>query len=72
MSRDQVTWWMWAIGTALVVLSWVDVVSTTVGWCGFVIGLAGSAASWGVRPPSGEAQPPTEAVEDPHRGNDEA
>lgn len=54
MKRNQIAWYMWAIGMALVVLSWLDVVSNTVGWCGFTIGLVGSAISWGLRPPRGE------------------
>jgi hypothetical protein len=54
MNRNQIAWWCWAIGTILVLLSWFGVVSFTVGWCGFVLGLVGSAISWGLRPPSGE------------------
>jgi hypothetical protein len=54
MKRNQIAWWFWAIGTVLVVLSWFDVVSTTVGWCGFALGVVGSVISWGLRPPSGQ------------------
>ena len=52
MKRNQIAWYMWAIGTILVVLSWFDVVSPNVGWCGFAVALVGSVISWGLRPPS--------------------
>lgn len=45
MKRNQIAWWLWAIGTVLV-LSWMGIVSVTVGWGGFAIGLVGSAISW--------------------------
>jgi len=51
MSRHQKAWWLWAVGTVLIVLSWFHVVTNTVGWIGFGIGLAGSIMSWGARPP---------------------
>jgi hypothetical protein len=51
MNRNQLSWWLWAGGTALIVLSWLDIVSTTVGYYGFGMGLAGSILSWGMRPP---------------------
>src|SRR6267378_3048301 len=54
MKRNQIAWWLWAGGTVLIVLSWLKVVSATVGWIGFAIGLVGSVTSWGVRPPRGE------------------
>ena len=47
---------MWAVGTFLIVLSWFSVVSATVGWVGFGVGLAGSVISWGVRPPRVQRQ----------------
>lgn len=56
MHRNQIAWWLWAVGTVLIVMSWFDIVSTTIGWCGFAIGLVGSAISWGLRPPP--AEPP--------------
>ena len=52
MSRIQIAWLCWAIGTILVVLSWFGVVSYTIGWCGFALGLVGSVISCGLRPPS--------------------
>jgi len=57
MKRNQIAWWLWAVGTVLIVLSWTDVVSTTVGWFGFAIGLTGSVLGWGLRPPSGDSRP---------------
>lgn len=44
----------------MIVLSWLQVVSSTVGWIGFAIGLVGSVSSWGLRPPRGESEPKTE------------
>ena len=63
MKRNQIAWWLWAVGMTLVVLSWLDVVSHTVGWCGFAIGLVGSVISWGLRPP--RAEPPAEPPDPP-------
>lgn len=51
MSRQKIAWWLWAIGTTIIVLSWLNVVSSFIGWCGFGIGLTGSILSWGLRPP---------------------
>ena len=53
MDRRQIAWWLWAIGTILIGLSWFDVVTPTVGWCGFAIGMIGSVMGWGLRPPRG-------------------
>ena len=60
MTRNQIAWWMWAVGLVLVVLSWFDVVSTNLGWFGFAIGVFGSVISWGLRPPPADrpAEPP--------------
>src|SRR5437773_332980 len=30
MKRNQIAWWLWAVGTVLIVLSWIDVISTTI------------------------------------------
>ncbi|MBL8262144.1 MAG: hypothetical protein JNM58_06960 [Xanthomonadaceae bacterium] len=51
MDRQQIAWWLWAIGTVIIVMSWFGGVSAVVGWCGFGIALVGSVLSWGVRPP---------------------
>jgi hypothetical protein len=51
MSRNQIAWWLWAVGTILIALSWFRVVPTSVGWLGFGIGMVGSILSWGMRPP---------------------
>jgi hypothetical protein len=57
MKRNKIAWWFWAVGTVLIVLSWFAVVSTTVGWCGFAIGMVGSVMGWGLRPPQNETKP---------------
>jgi len=57
MRKKQVAWWLWAGGTALIVLSWFDVVSHRVGWIGFAVGMCGSVLGWGVRPPRSAATP---------------
>ena len=68
MKRNQMAWWLWAVGTVVVVLSWMRIVSIAIGWCGFAIGLVGSVISWGLRPPSRErpAQPPNIEKSDDH------
>ena len=58
MKRHQISWWLWAAGTVLIALSWFDVVSTTIGWFGFAIGMVGSVIGWGLHPPQ-SAPPPT-------------
>ena len=63
MTRHQTAWWLWAVGTALIVLSWVNVVTATIGWCGFGIGLAGSVLGWGMMPPQSATTAPTEEDE---------
>jgi hypothetical protein len=62
MSRNQIAWWLWAAGSILIALSWFNVVSTSIGWLGFGIGMFGSVLSWGLRPPgrSAPARPATE------------
>jgi hypothetical protein len=37
MRKSSLIWVVWWIGTILIVLSWVRVVSFTVGWIGFGI-----------------------------------
>ena len=54
MNRQQIAWWMWAIGSVLIALSWFSVVSHAVGWMGFGIGMFGSVLGWGLRPPGGD------------------
>ncbi|MBB6050875.1 hypothetical protein [Armatimonas rosea] len=51
MSKQKLAWYLWAIGTVLIVLSWFNIVPYNIGWVGFVLGLAGSILSWGLRPP---------------------
>lgn len=42
---DQVIWAVWWAGTALIVSSWLNIVSNTVGWIGFAAALASSVVS---------------------------
>ena len=69
IGRGRAAWWLWCAGTALVVASWFDLVSPSIGWCGFGIGLLGSVVGWGLRPPSADSPPPggprTGAPDDP-------
>lgn len=58
MKLNKVAWYFWAVGTVLIALSWFDVVSNTVGWCGFALGMFGSVLGWGVRPPQVDAAKP--------------
>ena len=54
--RHQIAWYLWAIGSVLIVLSWFNIVSTGIGWIGFAIGMVGSVLGWGLRPPSRSAE----------------
>jgi hypothetical protein len=56
LDKQKIAWWLWAIGTTVIVLSWINVVGPTVGWCGFGIGLVGSVLGWGVRPPQSQSR----------------
>jgi len=51
VTRQQVAWSFWAVGTVLIVLSWFKVVAAQVGWIGFGIGMVGSVMGWGLTPP---------------------
>jgi hypothetical protein len=57
-------WALWVCGTALIVLSWVDVVPVLVGWVGFGVALVGTLLSFVAQgsprrlPPRVEDQPP--------------
>jgi len=42
---NQTTWIMWWAGTALIVLSWINIVSPVVGWIGFSAALASTFIS---------------------------
>jgi hypothetical protein len=70
-------WALWIGGTILIVASWTDVVTPTIGWIGFGVALAGTLLSFGAQqrlPPSPQASSPedqTGAVEpgtSPDRG----
>jgi len=42
---NQAIWIMWWAGTALIVLSWIRIVSPAIGWIGFSAALASSFIS---------------------------
>ncbi len=42
-------WAMWLVGTILIVASWADVVTPTIGWVGFGVALAGTLLSFGAQ-----------------------
>jgi len=42
---ERITWLTWWAGTALIVFSWVGVVSNGIGWLGFGIAVASSIIS---------------------------
>jgi hypothetical protein len=42
----RLVWFIWMVGTALIVLSWTSAVSTTVGWIGFGIACAAALVSY--------------------------
>ena len=49
-------WAMWIGGTILIVASWGDIVSPTVGWIGFVVAMGGTLLSLGARQPQQQGQ----------------
>jgi hypothetical protein len=55
-------WVFWIAGTAIIVASWLDIVTPTVGWLGFGIALAGTLLSLGAQQkrqqPSGKRPEP--------------
>jgi heme/copper-type cytochrome/quinol oxidase subunit 1 len=71
MKRNQISWWLWAVGTVLIALSWFDVVSTTIGWCGFGIGIVGSVLGWGLRPPQSAPPPEPDAPKSKQKGGND-
>ena len=56
----ELAWPLWIVGMVLVVLSWVHVVSHTVGWIGF----GGAVAGWALWRVGGGSR------EEPDRGAD--
>ena len=61
MDLNKLGWLIWIIGTIIIVLSWTDTVSGTVGWVGFgiaVVGIVISGISRRPKPP-GEGGDPT-------------
>ena len=56
MTTKDLAWPLWIVGTVLIVLSWLHMVSYTVGWIGFGIVMLG----WW---PRGESKPDVTATE---------
>ncbi len=55
-------WVLWIAGTAIIVASWLDIVTPTVGWVGFGVALAGTLLSLGSQqrrqqPPANRSEP---------------
>jgi hypothetical protein len=48
-TMDRVCGLVWISGTAVIVASWLDVVTPAVGWIGFTVALAGSMLSSSLR-----------------------
>lgn len=46
MKREFIPYWVWAIGTTLIALSWFGLVDRDVGWGGFAAALVGSIMSF--------------------------
>jgi hypothetical protein len=51
-------WALWIVGTALIVLSWIDVVSRPVGWVGFAVAVVGVLLSSAARKQPPKSTPP--------------
>ena len=45
VTRRKTAWWLWILGTAIIVASWIGMVSFAVGWCGFAVALIGTILS---------------------------
>jgi len=46
MNKRQICWALWIVGTAIIVASWANIVTPTVGWGGFVIALVGTVLNY--------------------------
>ena len=67
MQLYRLSWLLWIAGTVIIVLSWCDAVSATVGWYGFAVALAGTLLSWAARSTSRDSlSPATRAYIEEH------
>jgi hypothetical protein len=57
-------WGMWIGGTILIVASWVDIVSPTVGWVGFGVALLGTLLSFVAQQRRQQIQPRAPEIND--------
>jgi hypothetical protein len=46
MRREFIPYWIWAVGTVLIALTWLGLVNPIAGWCGFLVALIGSIMSF--------------------------
>ena len=46
MTLYNIAWLLWIVGTGLIILSWVSVVSASIGWAGFAIAGVGTLLSY--------------------------
>src|SRR5262249_27875397 len=60
MRLRQVCWVFWVSGTALIVLSWVNLVTPRVGWIGFAVAMVGALVSYIPQPEDRSAYPLTQ------------
>ncbi len=60
-------WVLWIGGTAVIVASWLNIVTPAVGWVGFGVALAGTLLSFGAQ--QRPQQPPVKPSE-PHTQDD--
>jgi hypothetical protein len=51
MTKNRFAWWLWAVATTLILLSWIGAVPLVIGWVAFGLGILASIMSWGLRPP---------------------
>jgi hypothetical protein len=60
-------WVLWIGGTAVIVASWLSIVTPAVGWVGFGVALAGTLLSFGAQQ---RPQQPTAKPSEPHTQDD--
>lgn len=61
---QKLSWALWLVGTAIIVLSWFQSISPTLGWVGFGLALLGSLLSWTPRSAAALSPRPANVVAD--------